>query len=166
MQHELSLSVNTLLDRKADPKYLQTWADLIGKKPLQEPASSGSQLVFNLGGKWFGLAISFIKEIAPKTIIHKIPHRCHSACFGLINLKGNLIPCLSLEKLLQMPEEGEIDEPDIFRFVCFQKENDSWAFPVHRIAGIYPLNQDLLMQNEPVILLKGEKLFDLAKEAL
>ncbi|MFJ4157365.1 chemotaxis protein CheW [Pseudomonas sp. NPDC089752] len=61
-----------------------------------------SLLLFRLGDEWLALATACLAEIAPVQSVHSLPHQRSRVMQGVANVRGALVPCLSLSELLGM----------------------------------------------------------------
>ncbi|MFR0672511.1 chemotaxis protein CheW [Enterobacterales bacterium AW_CKDN230030176-1A_HGKHYDSX7] len=66
------------------------------------PAGGRPLLLFRLGEEWLALPTACLVEIAPMQTIHSLPHQRSQALQGVANVRGALVPCLSLAALLQI----------------------------------------------------------------
>jgi chemotaxis-related protein WspD len=57
-------------------------------------------MVFRVGPEWLALPAEWIGEVVPLRAIHSLPHRKGRALDGLVNVRGELLPCFSLERAL------------------------------------------------------------------
>ena len=123
--------------RPAPVEYLRDWAKL-----LAQPAAAGSVdqvglLVFRLGVEW--LAVDILKAVEVTSIrpIHRVPHRTNAVFSGLINLRGQLHPCVSLHGLLGIdPIDPTVNPPIAPRLVLVRKDGETWAFPADEVSGV------------------------------
>ncbi|VVD75993.1 chemotaxis signal transduction protein [Pandoraea communis] len=96
--HALHRQAAELLDRlpvvPVDPS---PWRAVPGE---DEAARGPSLLLFRVADEWLALPASTIEEVAPMRAWHSVPGHRQRALLGLVNLRGALVPCLSLEKLL------------------------------------------------------------------
>lgn len=67
---------------------------------LPEAGATESILVFRLGDEWLGLPLEVLVEVAPVQVIHSLPHRRSDTLLGISNVRGALVACLSLAKVL------------------------------------------------------------------
>ncbi|MBI6942230.1 purine-binding chemotaxis protein CheW [Pseudomonas putida] len=73
-----------------------------------EASSGRSLLLFRLGEEWLALATACLAEIAPMQPVHSLPHQRSRVLQGVANVRGALVPCLSLGDLLggeRLPEQ-------------------------------------------------------------
>ncbi|PWB34532.1 chemotaxis protein CheW [Pseudomonas sp. SDI] len=59
-----------------------------------------SLLLFRLGEEWLALATRCLVEVAPLQPVHSLPHQRSRVLQGVANVRGALVPCLSLGDLL------------------------------------------------------------------
>ncbi|MDD1014303.1 chemotaxis protein CheW [Pseudomonas rubra] len=72
-----------------------------------EQASSGrSLLLFRLGEEWLALATRCLVEVAPLQQVHSLPHQRSRVLHGVANVRGALVPCLSLGDLLGLESQA------------------------------------------------------------
>lgn len=76
----------------------------------RKPFTTERQIIaFKLGGEIFGLDISNIERIAqlePVTLVPKAP----DFISGIMNLGGSIITLVNLSKILNIPEEEDVDQ--------------------------------------------------------
>lgn len=84
-----------LLDR-----YALIEADLAHAEAPAEISAGRSLLLFRLGEEWLALATACLAEIAPLQPVHSLPHQRSRVLQGVANVRGALVPCLSLGDLL------------------------------------------------------------------
>ncbi|MFJ4064874.1 chemotaxis protein CheW [Pseudomonas sp. NPDC089996] len=84
-----------LLDR-----YALLEADLAPADAPVVTCAGRSLLLFRLGEEWLALATACLAEIAPLQPVHSLPHQRSRVLQGVANVRGALVPCLSLSDLL------------------------------------------------------------------
>lgn len=60
-------------------------------------------VVFRLGGELYGVPVGEVREVVAVPAITPVP-RAGSHIEGIINLRGNVVPVVSLHRLLGLPE--------------------------------------------------------------
>lgn len=108
----------------------------------EEPATGRSMLLFRLGDEWLALATGCLAEIAPVQSVHSLPHQRSRVLQGVANVRGALVPCLSLADLLGMetvpvPERQGREIP---RMLILAAEGGAVVIPVAEIDGIHRLD--------------------------
>ncbi|WP_343598503.1 chemotaxis protein CheW [Pseudomonas sp.] len=91
-----------LLDR-----YALIEADLAHADTPVETGAGRSLLLFRLGEEWLALATACLAEIAPLQPVHSLPHQRSRVLQGVANVRGVLVPCLSLGDLLGVERLSE-----------------------------------------------------------
>ncbi|AIR87900.1 chemotaxis protein CheW [Pseudomonas cremoricolorata] len=111
--------------------------------PAEVPSATGrSMLLLRLGEEWLALATASLAEIAPTQTVHALPHQRSRALQGVVNVRGALVPCLSLAQLLEIdlsaaPERATRSLP---RMLILAAEGGPVVLPVDEIEGIHRLD--------------------------
>jgi chemotaxis signal transduction protein len=106
-----------LLDRPLPAEYRREWtAHFSREKQLPLPART-SALLFRLAAEWLALPTYAFQEVAERRPIHSLPHRRQGPVLGLVNIRGELLICVALARLLGLertpgpPKRGASVEP-------------------------------------------------------
>ena len=59
-----------------------------------------SVVIFRLGPEWLALPAGAFQEVAERRALHTLPHRRHGIVLGLVNVRGELLICVSVARLL------------------------------------------------------------------
>ncbi|MDW8307886.1 MAG: chemotaxis protein CheW [Verrucomicrobiales bacterium] len=89
-----------LLDRPLWPEYLREQTLHYAEPRRKTTPARLSVLVFRLGWEWLALPTVAFQEIVEVRFIHSLPHRRNGIVLGLVNVRGELIVCVSLGRLL------------------------------------------------------------------
>lgn len=89
-----------LLDRPPESGDRRAWAAAEARVRTEEAATDAAAFVFRLGAEWLALPAGWVQEAATPRAIHAVPHRRGGALAGLVNLNGELIPCVALGRVL------------------------------------------------------------------
>src|SRR5437773_6441225 len=104
-----STAALALLDRDPPAEYRSHWTGHFAQgKQIQEP-DAHSAVIFRIGTDWFALPTIIFDEIAEQRTIHTLPHRRGGMVLGLVNVRGELLVCVSLKKMLGL---GDAASPD------------------------------------------------------
>jgi chemotaxis-related protein WspD len=99
-----------------------------------------SVVVFRIGAEWLALATSVFREIAALRAIHSLPQRRGGAVLGLANVRGELLACLSLERILglQLADTLQTAHPRAAdkRLLVMQREGQLAVCPVDEVFGV------------------------------
>ena len=162
-----------LLEREVPPGYLQEWTDLLAQaKDSQSLLSIGattsqsvytiSVVIFRIGVEWLALPATLFQEITQPCRIHTLPHLSDEVFLGVVNIRGEILLCISLGKLLGL--EITIDKqqqmsPVVYpRMVVVEKDGTKWVFAVDEIYGIQRFQPEKL-KNTPVVITKATETY-------
>ena len=116
--------------------------------------SGESLMVFRLGAEWFALPTLVLDEIIRHRPIHSLPHRNHPGLLGLVNVRGELVICVSLAQLLV----GAMPVTDGGRLVVLRQDNRRLAFPVDEVRDMR-FHDDGHMRPVPATLARSATTF-------
>jgi len=107
------------------------------------------QLVtFSLGSEEFGVDIMCVQEIIripPITRVPKAPHYVE----GVINLRGNVIPVISLRTRFGMPR---VEETDLSRIIVLQVQTKVFGIRVDAVTEVLRLDSESIEPPPPIAL--------------
>lgn len=123
-----------LLDRALTEERLAQSTEEVAR-PIQEAAGdTASAIIFRLGAEWFALTPLAFDEIAEPRPIRPLPHRRGGAVLGLVNIRGELVVCLSLARVMSLP--GAAEPPQEGRLIVLGHAEGRVAFPVDEVRSI------------------------------
>lgn len=133
-----------LLDREIPDTYREEWAQLYSRRKEMERTDTIFVVVFRLGGEWFASKTAFIQEIIESRPVHSVPFRNSETFLGLININGELIPCLSLSHIvgLSMETEVESEQESLKPMMVINHVGERFVFSVDEIMGIQRISPD------------------------
>ena len=134
-------AASTLLDRDLPAKHLAEWtAHFAQPKTLDEP-DTHSALIFRIASEWFALSTLALDEVAEPRTIHSLPHVRNGIVLGIVNVRGELLICVSLAKLLRLEETTspaiEHKGLNTRRLIVLRHKGERMAFPVEEIRSIH-----------------------------
>ena len=126
-----------LLDR-----YALLQEDEIAASATVQAVVGRSLLLFRLGEEWLALATACLSEISPLQSVHSLPHQRSRVLQGVANVRGALVPCLSLADLLGLPAEADAqrDARALPRMLILAAEGGPVVVAVDEIDGIHRLD--------------------------
>ncbi len=129
-----------LLDRAPSAESLAEWTRHFARVPPPVRARLRSVLIFRLGAEWHALPVATIKEITPVRPVHTLPHRNDGLVAGVVNVRGELIICMALDRLLgvEAVTEPESSAQTLVcpRLVVLRHQRDQLAFRADEIYGL------------------------------
>ncbi len=127
------------LQRPVDAAYKLEWAGHFRTRSETGALKDSSALVFRVGREWLALPTKMFVSVAPQAKPHALPHRGDRALSGVVNVGGQLYPCMSLAGLLGIdaqagpPAQGR---HTFARLLLLQWEAQAFALPVADLHGI------------------------------
>jgi len=137
-----SAGARQLLDRNLPSHYLDEGASFIAREKEVEEMNIHSTVVFCLGAEWFALSTRVLKEVAESKAIHSLPHRRRGIVLGLVNVRGELLVCISLVRALGLEKTAENGSQEKKRaaqqrLLVISDEGQRLVFPVDEVGGIH-----------------------------
>lgn len=91
----------SLLDRPAPEGYVAEWTALLGQPPQQtDYRTIVSVAIFRLGQEWLALPATVFNQVLEPAPVHSLPHRSDRILRGIVNVRGQILLCVSLHDLL------------------------------------------------------------------
>jgi len=113
-------------------------------------------IVFRVHGEWLALPVSALEEVAPQRAIHGIPHRRTGSLLGLVNVRGTLMPCVSLSAVLHIAHDGA-PVAGRARMLVVGSPSGSIVVAVDEVDGIYPIHVAALAEIPATLALYAVK---------
>jgi chemotaxis-related protein WspD len=124
-----SAAAASLLDRDMPRDAAVEWASNFAQPKAVEGSRTEAAILFRLGAEWFALSTLVLDEVVGLRAIRSLPHRRNPAVLGLVNVRGELVVCVSLAHLLGM----EASAPAQPRLIVARHECGRLAFPVDEV---------------------------------
>lgn len=140
-----SMAGRSLLDRKAPDGYEQEWTNVLAQEKRLQEKNLESVVVFRLGAQWLSLPVSMIGEITLMRDIFDLPHNHNPKLRGVVNIRGELIICMSLGYLIgvERPDEDWLKSDRAIQRLIMMREGSGYiVFPVSEVHGISRHHQD------------------------
>ncbi len=134
-------AASVLLDRDLPPHYVEEWTHQFSQDRSVAQPDTESMVVFRMGGEWLGLPTSVFSEFVDMRPIHSLPHRRNGVLRGLANVRGELVVCVSLGKVLGIEDQDKTKKPrqrTIYsRLAVIHDKGNRVVFPVDEVDGIH-----------------------------
>ena len=127
------------LRRDLPEGYLAERSAHLAQRLQDEVRSTHSAVIFRIAEEWLALPMLALDEVAEPRPIHSLPHRRGGAVLGLVNVRGELLLCVSLTRLLGL--EGTTGERSNARtararLLVINHGGNRVVFPVDEMGGI------------------------------
>jgi chemotaxis-related protein WspD len=145
-----------LLDRPLLPEYRRAWTEHFAReKKLAAPARH-SALLFRINAEWLALPTPAFQEVAERRPVHSLPHRRQGVVLGLVNVRGELLICVSLGHLLGLDRSPLRETPRLAydRLLVAKWDGQRFVFPADEVRGILRY-QTPELQEPPATLAKS-----------
>lgn len=134
-------AARSFFDRPAPDGYLADWSRWLAAAPdydceSEEHPTGGrgiALLIFRLGGEWLAFNAQAVAEVATPRPIHRVPHRTGAIFRGIVNLRGQILLCVSLHALLGVDLAGESPRLVVLRD---RERSETWAFAADEVVGV------------------------------
>lgn len=130
-----SAAAAKLLDRDLTADRLDEATVEIASYVEEAAEDADSAIVFRIGSEWFALSPLAFDEVLEPCGIRTLPHRRGGAVLGLVSVRGELLVCLSLARVMGLPNAGE--PPPGGRLIVINHPEGRVAFPVEEVRSIH-----------------------------
>lgn len=130
-----SAGATRLLDAEVSEAYLAGHARHYAEAKREIRHGARSVVVFRVADEWFALATEVFREVAPLRAVHSLPHRRDRIVTGLVNIRGELLVCVSLGATLGLA--GEAKRERTARLAVVAREGDRFVFVADEVAGLH-----------------------------
>jgi chemotaxis-related protein WspD len=153
---------NRLFDRELPLDYLEEWTHTLAQPSAQtsQVGQTLSVMIFRLGSERFALPVSILQEVTRPVPVHTLPHRTTDLFLGLVNHRGEILPCVSLSQFLQveMPIDPTYSRLNLRRMMVIGSIDSRWVFPVDEVYRVHRMNSDEL-QDPPVVVTQASQAY-------
>lgn len=128
-----------LLDGEQPAAYRQEWTrHLVGQRERAQ-GESLSIVVFRVGEEWLALPTAALSEIVAPRPVHPMARQRSAIMRGVVNVRGELVLCVSLASLLGIAEEAKATRKQLTtygRMLVIQGEGGRFVFAAREVHGI------------------------------
>ena len=135
-----------LLHGEPPADYLRECTERLAQpRQSAEATKTDAVMIFRLGAEWLALPAAVFQEVAEPRPVHSLPHRRGKVLKGLVNIRGELILCVSLAGALRIEEKADAngarngEARTVYeRLLVVGTPGGRLAFPVAEVHGIEP----------------------------
>jgi chemotaxis-related protein WspD len=131
-----SAGAASLLDTEVSAEYLAAGARLYAQAKTSTRIGTQSAVVFRVAGEWLALPAGVFQEIAPIRPVHSLPHRRDALVSGLVNVRGELLVCVSLPFALGLDGTTGV-LPATARHAVVGRGAERFVFAADEVAALY-----------------------------
>jgi chemotaxis-related protein WspD len=149
-----------MLNRPLPADYRQERTEYFAVTRKSATGSRTSLVIFRVGLEWLGLPTQVLQEVVEHSPVHSVPHRRHGVLLGLVNVRGELLPCVSVGRLLGLDPGASAEQLRTFydRLLVIVWEGKRLLFTVDEVYGIHRFQSEDLTQ-PPTTLAKAALTF-------
>lgn len=125
-----------LFGRPMPPGYRDELREMEAEFQFVEQSASGSLLLFHLGDVRLALPTRVASAVAPVLHIARIPHRSGTVLLGLAAFRGEILPCCSLSRILDIPAEQAEAAAAARTLILQENTGRRWAVPIDGVLGV------------------------------
>ena len=129
-----SAAAARLLDAPLPAEQLAQATRYLAEAPPMPVENTLSVVIFRVGEEWLALPTSVVQEIVGSRTIHSLPHRRDGALLGLASIRGELLVCFALGRILKI-DAGSAPATGARSLVLRQAGTRS-VYPVDEVYGI------------------------------
>jgi chemotaxis-related protein WspD len=143
-----SAAAAQFLDRPLTPECRREWTEHYAREKRVATPAKISAVIYRLGAEWLALPTLAFQEIAERRAMHSLPHRRRAIVLGIVNVRGELLICASLGRLLGLEAPGPKKRARaVFdRLLVADWNGQRFAFPVDEVHGVHRFHQDDLRE--------------------
>lgn len=127
----------TLFDRPLPPGYRDELRSLVESDPVKPALRTGSIVLFQLGPLQLALPSRVAAAVGPVLHITRIPHRSGTVLLGLVAFRGEIFPCCSLARLMDVTQ-SQSQSAAARTLILEESPGRRWAVPIDAVLGIRP----------------------------
>jgi chemotaxis-related protein WspD len=143
-----SRGAKQLLDNLPSGDYVAEWTSYYARPKPVVDRNVDSLMIFRVESEWLALPIRVVDEISSGRSIHSLPHRRNAAVLGLTNIRGTLLACVSLARLLRLNQSKEspavANQSKPNRLVVVRRENSRVVYAIDEVHGIHRVHENEL----------------------
>jgi len=136
------------LNRSLPADYRRQWTEHFASPKNVSAQHKASVVIFRIGNEWLSLPTHVFQEIAENRPIHSLPHRRLGIALGLVNVRGELLICVSLDRLIGLENipRAKKSRTTYERFIVTGWNGQRFVFPVCEVHGVHRLRLEDLKE--------------------
>jgi chemotaxis-related protein WspD len=138
-----------LLEHEPPDGYIEDWTQYAAQRHRPADPDRQTILIFRVGHEWLALASPIVKEVTDRRTIHSLPHRRRGTLLGLVNVRGELLVCVSLGHALGLasgPSDPARDRLVHGRMLVLRHKDARVVCAVDEVHGIHNFRTKTLQE--------------------
>jgi chemotaxis signal transduction protein len=116
------------------PGYSAEWAEILAQPLPEESELKDSMLEFRIADLPLAISSRLVKAVTAPLAVCPVPHRDNTAFLGLVAFAGDIIPCVSLARILGAADA--ITAAESRTIILEERPGERWAFRVDAVLGV------------------------------
>jgi len=150
-------AASQFLDRPLPADYQREWTDHFSRERQIAIPAKTSTILFRIGSEWLALPTQTFQEIAERRVMHRLPHRRRGVVLGIVNVRGELLMCASLGRLLGLEAMVSMSHgrAAFDRLLVTHWSGQRFAFPVDEVHGVHRFHSTDLREPPATVTRSG-----------
>lgn len=127
-----------LFDREMETSEQEHWTRLLAEEKAERVSGMSSVMVFRLGEECLALPARVFDRVLELRPHRTVPGRSNPVFAGLVNVGGELLPCVNARVVLRIPETGVVETQGVVEpcLVVVRASSGRYAFAVDEMLGL------------------------------
>jgi chemotaxis-related protein WspD len=142
-------------DRELPDDYRREWTVQVAAERQRPQQQTQSIFVFRIGAEWLAFPVAMLQAVVGRRTVHTVPHHRDGLLLGLVTLRGQLMLCVSLAKLLGVTESSDTGPGAVHGaprlLIIGIDDNAQLVVPVDDVYGIVRYANDAVRELPPTL---------------
>lgn len=143
------MSETGIFERPLPEGYRDELSALVAERPVDPNRKAGSILLFQVGELRLALPARVAAGVAPVLHIARVPHRSGTVLLGLVAFRGEILPCCSLRRILDL-EESKAETGTARTLILEESPGRRWAVPIDAVLGVRTQQGEAITGTQPI----------------
>jgi len=127
----------TLFERTPPKNWEDELSKALATSIAETQGDSIPMVIFRIGQEYFGLEATSLVEVASTRVVHGIPNRVGGLLEGIVNIRGELQLCVSLEKFLGIEKNQGDETLSREKMLVLEKSGQRWVTKVDEVFAVF-----------------------------
>ena len=130
-----------LFDREVPEDYLRACTAQVAAKQKVTEVGTKSVVIFSIATEWLALPTNAFQEVVEECVVRTVPHHRGGILRGLVNVRGELLLCVSLGVLLGLDKAAKAQQTEQRssrgRLLICNRKGDRLTFFADEVCGLH-----------------------------